>query len=337
MKISYSGIQIEVCHLIDFKRTPVMSDDGVDYLFTKFEVICTGLISSDQVLEAIGVVDRPLGISYKQEGFGELSVPGRPPGIGRPPSILKTAASNPIITDKAIRHWLEIPRRRLIIEHDNPAPPQGQILLQSPKSGYVCDAHNGPVPTVYDVHESVGDARVFLVSFGIETYVNECEENVGLLGAFLSNRFSQTQDIDADGFITIVTEGEARFRTDLIYGQLNPDLLRPFLFLPIPNGFKRGPIRVSGLSDVSGMRYEFVDQQMPQQLVVGDEIGATRVEASYRQIMMTNEDALGTALNTIDRHYSIAVNSKWAKPDEEKSKDDPKPKKKRKKKKKDMD
>ncbi len=145
----------------------------------------------------------------------------------------------------------------------------------------------------------------------------------------LSSRFAQTHDIDSDGFLTIVTEGEARFRTDLVYGQLNPDNLRPYLFLPIPAGFQRVNIKVQGLADVTGFRYAFVDQQLPQQLVVGDEVNATRVEATYRIAALTNDDALGVALNTIDRHYSIAVNSKWAKDDEKTTKDDPKPKRKR--------
>ncbi len=330
MRITYSGIELEVVHLIDFERVPVLSDDQVDYLFTKFTVTAVGLVSSDQVVDALRKGDETIGMSYVTDGFAELTAGGLNPRIGLPASVSKSSASNPIVTDKAIRHWLSVPRRRLLIEQHNPAA--NNILLQSPKSGAVCDAHNGPFPEVYAVQESFGDARVFIVSLQITTYVNECEENVGQFGAFLSNRFSQTQEVDADGFITLLTEGEARFRTDLIYGQLNPDNLRPFLFLPIPNGFKRQNIEVEGLSDVSGFRYKFVDQQMPQQLVVGDEIGATRVEATYRQAMVTNEDALGTVLQTFERHYSIAVNSKWAQPDNDGSKNNQTPKKRRRKK-----
>lgn len=293
-------------------------------------------MSSDQILAQVlnGKPDDTIGMSYTKEGFAELVAGAAPARLGRPPSIVHTPASNPIITDKAVRHWLSVPRRRLLIEHHSPVP--GDILLQSPRAGEVVDSRNGPFPEVWAIQESLGDARTFLVNFQCVTYVNECEEATGQFGAFLSNRYSQTQDIDVDGFLSIVTEGEARFRTDMVYGKVNPDVLRPFLFLPIPNGFQRTDIQVAGLSDVTGLKYAFVDRQMPQQLVVGDEVGATRIEATYRQAMLNNEEALGSVLGAIDRHYSIAVNSKWAKPDESEGKATPK-KRKRKKPKKDTD
>jgi hypothetical protein len=309
MRISYSGIELEVIHLVNFERVPVLSDDSVDYLFTKFTITAVGLVSSDQVDASLRSQNSDtIGMSYQSESGATLAA-GAPATVGLPPSVFHTPSSNPIITDVAIRHWLSVPRRRLRIENESTITPL--ILLQSPKAGFGVDAHNGPFPEVFAVQQVFGDARLFMVSLRVTTYVSECEENAGIAGAFLSNRFSQEQHIDEDGYITIKTDGEARFRTDFVYDQVNPDVLRPYLFLPIPNGFKRQDIVVQGMSDVSGFRYTFLDEQMRQQLVVGDEINATRVEVNCRQAMVTNEDALGTVLNTIASVQQTRLNRKW--------------------------
>jgi hypothetical protein len=309
MIVSYSGIKLEVTNIDHYSRRPVMSDDGVDYLFTEHTLVAKALVNSDQIAIALRKNESDtVGMSYVQNGVTAL-IAG--PRIGLPAAVAKSAQSTPIITDRSIRHWLSVPRRRLIVSDENP---KGETtLLMSPKPGFTVDAHNGPFCSVFDVMDVYGDARTFAVLFGVKTYVSECEENLGIAGAFLSNRFRQTHDHDEDGYTTVTTEGEARFRTDFVAGALNPDLLRPYLFLPIPNGYKRRFIHAEGLSDGSGLNYSFVDEQQKQQLVVGDEIGATRVTANYSQVMITNEDKLGTALEALNRATQSALNSKWLK------------------------
>jgi hypothetical protein len=347
MRIFYSGIELEVSQLQGFDRTPVYTEDQTDYLYTKFTIRAIGLVSSAQIqglLSTAGVVTTA-GMSYaytapgtrspdEGELTGELRTspaasPPPPPVVGRPSSttqgfpaeIVKTTLSSPIITDRAIRHWLTTPRRKLIITNHNPDALES--LLESPKKGRLCDAKNGPFVDVFSIQMATGDPRMFLVGLQITTFVNECEENRQNFGAFISNRFSQIHDINEDGYLVITTTGRAYFRTDLVYGLMNPDNLRQFLFLPIPNGFHRSNIKVAGNPDSTGLSYSFVDTQQHAQFVVGDEVGATRLTGTYRCGVSQPGENAGTLLGGIERFYNIQFNKKAAAAREERQESQP--------------
>lgn len=340
MRIFYSGIELEVNQLQAFDRVPVYTDDQTDYLYTKFTIRALGLVSSAQIqgiLSTAGVTSTA-GMSYNTKEaiksgpeIAELRTGSFAPGVtpvvplptpskssysqGFPEEIVKTSLSTPIITDRSIRHWLSTPRRKLLITNHHPTAVE--VMLESPKPGRICDAKNGPFVDVFSIQMATGDPRMFLVGLQITTFVNECEDNKQNYGAFISNRYSQVHDINEDGYLVITTTGRAYFRTDLVYGQMNPDGLRQFLFLPIPNGFHRSNIKVAGNSDASGLTYSFTDTQQHSQFVVGDEVGATRLTGTYRCGVAQPDGALEGILGGIERYYNIQFNKKDA---EERSK-----------------
>ncbi len=336
MRIFYSGIELEVSQLQVFERVPVYTEDQTDYLYTKFTIRAIGLVSSDQIQGVLSTagVSSTAGMSYnfkREELVGELRAGSIGPpatvsaGVaaaaagaglpsaktqGFPKEIVKTVLSNPIITDRSIRHWLSTPRRKLLIT--NHRPDRVDVLLESPKPLRLCDAKNGPFVDVFSVQMATGDPRMFLVGLQITTFVNECEENNQNYGAFLSNRFSQIHDINEDGYLVITTTGRAYFRTDFVYGIMNPDSLRQMLFLHIPNGFHRSNIKVAGNPDSTGLSYSFIDTQQHAVFVVGDEVGATRLEGTYRCGVAHKGDTLGAVLGGIERFYNIQFNRRAA-------------------------
>lgn len=336
MRIFYSGIELEVSQLQVFERVPVYTEDQTDYLYTKFTVRAIGLVSSAQIQGILSTagVSSTAGMSYNKKSAlvtsgpitAELKTGSFAPGItpaapllpvstspytqGFPAEIVQTTLSTPIITDRSIRHWLSTPRRKLLITNHNSAAVE--VLLESPKPGSICDAKNGPFTDVFSIQMATGDPRMFLVGLQITTFVNECEDNDQNFGAFISNRFSQIHDINEDGYLVITTTGKAYFRTDLVYGRMNPDNLRQFLFLPIPNGFHRSNIKVAGNPDASGFTYSFVDSQQHAQFVVGDEVGATRLTGTYRCGVSQPGGGLETLLGGVERYYNIQFNKKAA-------------------------
>ncbi len=284
MKVNYGGLSMRLVRVLEFSRVPVLSDDQTSYLFTKFNLQAVGLINSQA--DPFRAEGPTFGMSHRRGALGSplAVVPASEPD------------TSPPLTDVAIRHWMTVPRRTLVISTG------GVELLRSPDPGKVCDAHDGPIVNAFSVREVMGDGRTFLVSFDITSYVNECSSNEGKVAALLANRWSQYHELDENYGLTIVTTGTAYFRTDLIHSTpLNPDDLRPYLFLPIPLGYQRENVKVQGTSDGSKIDYSFTDIQKAHQFVVGNEIGATKIEATYSQFLNTSGDFGGGVLGAMDR------------------------------------
>lgn len=288
MKLTYDGIELKVA-TIELDRKPVWTADGSgSYLYTQFDINCICLASS------------AVPISFpRNEAVGMSWV--RDPDRTKRETTINT---NPPTTDIAIRHALATPRKKLVLEAN------GVELLVSPEEGKPCDCNQGPIPKVFPITTSFGDGQAFAYNWQCTTWINEClnEEGEEHLAALLSNRFYQYHQLDPDYFLTIVTEGTAYFRADIVWERgLNPDDLRPLLFLPIPAGYQREDIQVWNEPNVGAYHYRFVDKQRGSQFVAGNEIGATRAEVYYQQALITDQDVLNGALGGIERHQQL----KW--------------------------
>ncbi len=236
-----------------------------------------------------------------------------------------TEAGFQFVTNPAPLTWADINRRLTI--------PNGQLLvfsgpgvtdqvggtnylmLQSPAFGARVDCNNGPKPRVLGVEQVNGDYTTFQVYFTVETATNDVvADGTFQPAAVLSNRFRQTHVLNADSYLSIVTEGTAVFRTDWVYGGgpekvgISPDSLRPYLFQPIPLGFVRWPIEVSGLPDVCGVRYSYTDTQQPQNFVAGPFVRASTIVALHRQAAITDPQILSSVFGTYERILGMQAN-----------------------------
>lgn len=254
-------------------------------------------------VQAINPSGNPFGNTNRGQGLSA--------GVTNLLRAVVTTPIDPTTTIQTIRHRLTTPRGRLFIfsggwDGQQPAP----VMLQSPGDGLRCDCKNGPMPRILRVHQVFGDAQTFLFDFAIETYINESVENlVYKSGPLLSNRFFQTHSLDDNSYTVITTEGIALFRTDFVYGQpYSPDQQRPLLFLPIPQGFVRSVPEVTGLPDVTGVRYAFRDTQVPVNFVAGPYIKAAKISAVHRQAVVNNADILQGAMTTYERVLGIQAN-----------------------------
>lgn len=252
----------------------------------------------------------------------------------RTPSRLRSIEFTPIepgITHQAIRHRLQTPRARLYIftgpgmesgtpeagEKDRPGI-ESLVVVESPIDNRPCDCKNGPFPKVLAVHTVLGDGNTFMVDWSCETFINEGIENgVNPTGSLLSNTFSQSHSIDEASFTTIATSGTAIFRTDLVHSlPQSPDVARPFIFIPIPQGFVRENIVVSGREDVTGVNYSFQDRQVPINFPAGQYAGAAKISAVHRQ-SISSMDVLGGALSAYQQVLGLKANRNFARIDQE--------------------
>lgn len=238
------------------------------------------------------------------------------------------AVNRPLLTHRAIRHRLTTPRGKLFVfagsgmESGVPAPGTdappvaATITLTSPLAGNTCDCKNGPIPRILSMPTVHGDAETLMVDWACETYVNENELNgVNPSGVLLSNRFSQTHVVDDHGYTTVVTEGDAVFRADMVYRlPASPDADRPVLFMPIQFGFVRENIQVTGHPDSLGVHYSYQDRQVPVNFVAGPYCKAASISAVHRQAIVTNTDVLGGALSAYERILGLTANKNFAFP-----------------------
>lgn len=132
----------------------------------------------------------------------------------------------------------------------------GKTMLEAPSvAGASCDANNGPHPIACTALEFRGEATA-VIEFVIETWIGFGNT------ALIAHRWEMAEDIDEMFYSTRIIDGEAVFRSDLLFGAgLSVDQFRASLFHPIPAGYKRAPVHVEASSDGLRLRYQIVDEQ----------------------------------------------------------------------------
>lgn len=342
MRTIYSGLDLCLLELHDFSVEAVYDDSGVDYLYTRAFIHETVIINGDVKVVELDAPGPFISYNFSESQKSPIvGTPRGPNGIFPRPVMPGAAGINvgaanqtpraivripnlPTLTHAVIRHRLSTPRGQLYVfagpgmESGVPivnttAAPVGPIILSSPGLTNVCDCKNGPIPKVLSLNAAVGDANTFIAEWMCETYINEGQQNnTSPISALLSNRFSQTQHVDEEGWTSITTQGTAIYRTDSVYtNSLSPDSERQVLFMPIPQGFIRGDIEVQGLPDVTGVNYRYTDTQQKSNFVGGAYTKAASINVLHRQAITTGDDILGGALSLYERGQSIRLNQKW--------------------------
>lgn len=355
MRTIYNGIDLLPIKTHEFTVEAVYDDTGVDYLYSRVTMVVEGLVNGQAtVVEGVGGANGPF-MSYDFKGDGGTgtttatttraaptpvflaggNAPPRGTGLDvgpatSPPRRIVRVPNAPLLTHAAVRHRLSQPRKQLYIfsgpgmESGGPVPGSsdpplgpGELCVVSPVGGRVCDCKNGPFPKVLSVTEAMGDATTLVVTWAVETFINEAQDNnVNPRGALISNRFAQSHSVDDAGYTTIHTTGTALFRTDLVYSIPDaPDPFRAILFMPIPQGFTRTIDAVTGRPDVTGVDYTYTDKQVSSNFVAGPFVRAASISVVHRQAVTSNADVLSGALSVYERYLGIKANRNFAKPE----------------------
>lgn len=365
MRVIYNGVDLMILKTHEFSFESVYDDTGVDYLFTRVTLVVEALVNGQaKVIEgrangpfmSYDFTGSPTGPSPAPFRLGVDPVPVDPflstlvpPGVGtdvgpatRELRRIIKVPNAPVLTHYAIRHRLSVPQSKLYIfsgsgmesgtpaagTTDPPSETSAELSVESPLTDRRCDCKNGPLPKLLNITEALGDANTFVVVWAVETYINEAgDNNANPWGALLSNRWSQSHTVDEDSFTTVTTEGQATFRTDLLYAAPgeSPDAGRATLFMPIPQGFTRVIDYCTGLPDVTGVAYGYTDTQVKSNFVAGPYAHAARIELHHRQAITSNADILQGALSVYERVLSLKVNQNFAKEPERKKKRKKKP------------
>jgi hypothetical protein len=233
MEVSYNGITFSMVKTNDMSFTPVWSEDGTTYLYTRVFIDVEGILN-------------PEAMAYTRPGGDETPTPGALP----PRTIV------------SVRHALEQPRAQLLITNVGDTNDPLITVVESPASGFSVDCNNGPKPGLVRVSNFHG-ARTWYIHWTCETWIHECPDEDSIDGPILSNRYSQEDQIDEQWLSTRVTTGVTVFRTDILYdaGQTADDF-RSLVIPPTPRGFQRKRINVTIVPNLNALHWSVTDQEM---------------------------------------------------------------------------
>jgi hypothetical protein len=284
----YNCVQIEVIQTVRYVREPVY--EGKTYVYSRHFVHVRGLVnpgstSYDYQQETTdNVVGGSANPNFSRRGVNKTKDIKQPGGaIGQP-------GNNANLTDQAIRHLLQQPRRKLLYTcggNDQTGSPaqiqftfvggaQDTQILEAPyrnRAGggtaapqYTVDCNNGPFPRIYNVWRLDGPG-MFRVEFAVECFVNEAHLYLLKPPLLLCNEYEMQHDIDRDGFTTQTVRGVARFRADVLATlQTRPDDYRKFLCMAVPRGFERQNLRVRARTDGATVDYQYTDKEVSHSL-----------------------------------------------------------------------
>jgi hypothetical protein len=303
-------VSIEVLKTVACRRRAVL--DGPTYLYTEWFIHVKGILN-------------PSATSYI--GFE----PGDPRAGPN---------SNPSYTDAVIRHQLMQPRKKLIFTAAGPGAIPGDppalgidgldgaggtlVILECPPPNggrdgppnftggpaadkYLWDAQNGPFPSIFNVLRIDG-LRSFHVEWACTVRVNECYNFYSSPAVLLSHRWSQTHDIDRDGYTTRSVRGHAIFRSDVLkFRNARPDDFRAALFHPVGRNMERQNVVVVAEEDNCRLSYRFEDVEVSHNVVPTH---VSRIEA-FAVVRRNDPSNVGIA-GSVARAFLSALGGSFA-------------------------
>lgn len=268
MFLYYGDVFLVRCQVLQAEREAV-TDTANNYLYTLHRYRVRGIYNPQVNSYLIPAVDA---------------------GGNFPTAPTQATGAFATVTDRALRHYMLQPRRRLILR--TPADPFAlQVVPGNPGPAPFnwvdspgtnadgtrasLDCNNGPRPINCDV-VYVSGTKSFVVDFTFETYLNEAALYTTTPSVMLSHVWKVEEDIDQDYYSTRIIDGYARFRGDrLTFLGAMADDFRGWLFHARPDGFKRVQVNVRCAEDGNSLVYRLVDKQLAMAIVPD---GVTRIE-----------------------------------------------------------
>ena len=260
-KVTYNELIFPFADILDFKNEIVYDDEGQpDYILSKYDITVMVVINTSY----IKLFD-PKGVLQGASTAGTLTTT----------NIMKN-----------IRQYLSEPRRTFTIELNDvnliPTAQQGN-------AGFV-DAKNGPQPMSCNIMDLT--SNTFMVTWRVVAhYWENLSRTAGLLtsndkgAVVLFNRWSDRQDINADGYTERTREGVFAIRSDNFAGVIVDKLRQQMAVVAIPQGFTRKAASYHVQPDGLRMRYALVDKEefkMPP-------IPAKRAEGTFSETIQKGE------------------------------------------------
>lgn len=204
-----------------------------------------------------------------------------------------------------IRDALMHPRRRIIYEVG------GEVVLDLPRPDAagdpaVCDARGGPFPERASFTGITGD-KLAVLSYRVTGYDIRNDQ------ILLSNAWSITNTVDANGYETRTVQGRACFRRDALESnRLSADDMRRHLAVPTPAGMRRMGVHVHAAANGHEVEYSFHDRQVS--LGLGENSRVVSVTGSVTSGVVSPIRNIADALGMPEKIFNQAVDNPFGMP-----------------------
>lgn len=246
--IKYDFVQLSLTKINSVTQEPVYSDDGIDYLYTKFDLDINAVVNMDAK-----------------------------------PSMLNAAVDDAATINEyisALRQQLLQPRKFLHIELGADSAIYNQATIGALQTLLVVsapDAKGGPFPKACNIRQ-VGGSKTLLIQFQIQTFVfDQVCANREEPKKVLSNRWEMNFSYDTEGMATRTTRG-----TIIVNGSqpdINADDFRGWIIPKIPTGWRRKRMDFNLSSD--GLKVGYTIEDAEQYYAFPE--GCTTVEGTYTE------------------------------------------------------
>jgi hypothetical protein len=289
----YNNIVLDKALTLAYHKNAVY--DGPNYIYTTHRIRVQGEFN-------------PARWAYTSGGN---ALQNQPPG--------RTPDTMPAVTENAIRDALMRPRGKLVFLNGNfeqlVSPPGIQALpVQLDGAGQltvdknlgpvtITDATDGPFPVDAQIVRIIG-TKTFIVTFTIETHINETYRYAGSRGTraspILSNIWEVSESHDRDFRATRSFRGRAVFHGGVLKARGHiADQYRASVVPMAAEGFAREQEEFTLAPDGLTLSYQIRDVEQHSQLTErATRVGATRIEAvqTYTTKQPSAADAIGEVL-----------------------------------------
>jgi len=264
-KVIYNGVYLSLTKINSLGQEPLYSEDGIDYLYTKFDLDVSAVVNLDAKLTMENEAVRTA--TTMSNYIGELT------------------------------RQLNLPRKRLSVQLGADTAVYNQSVngpLQMLLSSSAPDSRGGPFPRGVTIRQ-VGGSKTLLVQFQIQTFIfdQRCADR-DVPKRVTSNRWEMSFGYDTEGMATRTTRG-----TLVVDGKqdgINADDFRYFAIPKIPSGWRRKRMDFNLSSD--GLKIGYTIEDAEQYYAYPE--GLTTVEGSY-----TESTTKAGALLYIDMDISV--------------------------------
>ena len=241
--VIYNGVEMHNVITKQWEQRIVYDDSGTDPVGIRFTLSFEGLLH----LQNAG------GISS--------AIEDTPAWIGDERT--QTAPTSTFVTSiEAIHKALSEPRRELIIRMNgqqvlNISPPNATALA----GGFDYDTENGPKPQHVRLMHIVSN-RMARVQFSVVATILGCVNNNLQSTPVINNRWSVSEEMDDDFFVTRTTNGTIRFSLSDPKDGGGPHWYKYFVIPGLENGFRRARVHYVASEDGLSAKYTIIDRQI---------------------------------------------------------------------------
>jgi hypothetical protein len=182
----YNGVRLDLIQTQALDQSVVYDPSNTDYLYTKIRLRVQGIINNT--------------ISPA------------------------TSGETPNQTMVRIRKCLLAPRQQLYYGtagYDPSQPFASQVqnlLIVAPVAGFNVDSNNGPKPISCSI--TLITVVTYVVTYEIEVALYECCQSAAL--PYVSNRWTETHDLDTEGYLTRKIDGQVIFNSQYVNAKTQP-------------------------------------------------------------------------------------------------------------------